>query len=62
MTDAACLSLIFDLLVFIGSVIFYVTIHRAAKAIVILSCKGDHGHGKPHLLPCDCACHRAEAQ
>lgn len=61
MTDAACFDIVVNLLVFVGLIVFYRTMHSAAKAIVILSCGADHGHGEEHALPCDCACHRAKA-
>lgn len=61
MTDADCFSLIFDALITIGAILFYRWMMKGAKAVVVLSCKLDHGHGQAHDLPCDCVCHRAKA-
>jgi hypothetical protein len=46
MTDAACFSVIVDGLLFIGVFLFYRLVAQAARAVIIASCAGDHGHGE----------------
>lgn len=58
MNDAACVSVVINLVLFIGGVVFYRTMLQGANATIILACKTDHGHGATPTLPCDCECHR----
>jgi hypothetical protein len=51
-------ELIFFIIVLIGTVMFYQLMAQAASAVIVISCRMDHGHFGNHWMHCDCKCHR----
>ena len=50
-------ELIVGFIILIGSALFYQLIGQAASAVIVMSCRMDHGHFSNHWMPCSCKCH-----
>lgn len=51
-------ALIAGFIALIAGIAFYSLIAQAATAVIVLSCRMDHGHFSDHWVPCSCKCHR----
>lgn len=51
------LILIIGIVVLIGAILFYQLVAQAAAAVIVMSCRMDHGHFSNHWVPCHCKCH-----
>ena len=52
------LILIAGIFALIAGILFYSLMAQAATAVIVVSCRMDHGHFGDHWVPCNCRCHQ----